>query len=106
MTRLPRTTCRNCRGSGATSYHGESVVCGSCLGTGRRFPDTGDYVYSGNPDPIGDLEWRWTPDLADPDIGTFALHIAVMPGFSHLLLPTIEEVDMAEREDAHPCQSE
>lgn len=106
MTRLPRTTCRNCRGSGATHYHDEAVLCATCLGTGRRFPDSGDIVYSGGEMPVGILQWQYERNLDGTETGMVMLGIDLIPGQERLLLPTIEEVNMAEREDAHPCQSE
>jgi hypothetical protein len=76
------------------------VVCGPCLGTGRRRPEVGEFVFSGRPTPVGDLNWR------DAEDGGWELFIQVTPERGHLLLPTIEEVEIAEREEAHPCQSE
>ena len=89
--------CRRCLGERLTCYRNEAILCPSCLGTGNRRPAAGDTIV---------IEGVWLGLITERETDDGAEFYAQPVDTRVPLPPTIEEVEIAERENARPCESE
>ena len=91
MGAMDEGACRRCLGSGFTEYYDERIVCPSCYGGGTLRPEAGTPIVLDRA-VIGVVRWREDPDTETNIFWAEPLEGRQMP-------PTMEEVDMARRED-------